>query len=73
MDVRDTIDWVKVGVMLADEEDVWYNSLVGDTAYEKLVDFRSLYLKSVRILWRSKRWWDSELPKQVTVVCRARR
>ena len=30
--------------------------MVGDTAYDKLVDFRRRHLKRIRICGRSKRW-----------------
>ena len=46
---------------------------MGETAYEKLVDFRRAHLKRIKICGRSKRWWDSELSSQVKVVRRARR
>lgn len=58
---------------MADEDEVWYAGLVGDTAYEKLVDFRNKHLKRIRICSRSKRWWDRELTTQVRRVGRERR
>lgn len=63
IDVQDAVDWLQVGVTLAYEEEGWYHSSVGDTAYENLVDFMSQHLKSLRIHGRSKRWWESELAK----------
>ena len=55
------------------EGEDWYQGLAGETAYEKLVDFRRLHLKRIRICDRSKRWWDSELSAHVRVVRRERR
>ena len=51
----------------------WYEGLAGESAYEKLVEFRRLHLKRIRICGRRKRWWDSELSAQVKVVRRERR
>ena len=53
---RDTVDWIKVQVMVDGEDDEWYGGLAGELAYEKLVDFRRLHLKRIRICGRSKRW-----------------
>ena len=47
--------------------------LVGDTAYNKLVDFRTKHLKKIRICSRSKKWWDTELREQMRKVRRERR
>ena len=46
---------------------------MGESVYEKLVDFQRMHLKKIKICGRSKRWWDSELSLQVKVVRRARR
>ena len=70
---RDAVDWLKVQMTVDGEGDDWYEGLVGESAYEKLVNFRWLYLKRIRICGRSKRWWDSELSAQVKVVRRERR
>ena len=67
------MDWVKVQVTVEGEEEGWYGMLTGESAYEKMVDFRRLHLKRIRICGRSKRWWDSDLSAQVTVVRRERR
>ena len=53
---------------VSDEREAWYGELVGETAYNKLVDFRSRRLKKIRICGRSKRWWDAELSAQVKDV-----
>ena len=71
--VREAIDWDAVSLTFADENEDWYGSLVGDSAYERLVDFRRRQLKRIRICGRSKRWWDSDLSRQVRAVRRARR
>ena len=52
---RDAVDWGKVQLTVADEREAWYGELVGVTAYDKLVDFRSRNLKKIRICGRSKR------------------
>ena len=58
---------------VTDEGEGWYGDLIGDSAYERLVDFRRRHLKRLRICGRSKRWWDSDLSEQFKVVRRARR
>ena len=70
---RDAVDWEKVQLTVADEREAWYGELVGVTAYDKLVDFRSRYLKTIRICGRSKRWWDAGLTEQVRGVRGERR
>ena len=72
-DAREAVDWDAVAVTVADEREVWYGDLVGDSAYERLVDFRLRHLKEIRVCGRSKRWWDSNLSNQVRTVRRARR
>ena len=72
-DVREAVDWDAVALTVADEDEGWYEDLVGDSAYERLVDFRRRHLKRIRICGRSKRWWDPELTGQVKAVRRARR
>ena len=58
---RDAVDWLKVQMTVESEGEEWYEGLVGESVYEKLVDFRRIHLKKIRICGRSKRWWDSEL------------
>ena len=70
---RDAVDWARVQLAVADEREVWYGELVGDTAYDKLVDFRIRHLKKIRICGRSKRWWDAELTEEIGRVRRERR
>ena len=70
---RDAVDWLRVQVTVDGEEEDWYGSLAGETAYERLADFRRRHLRKIRIGGRSKRWWDSELSVQVKVVRRERR
>ena len=70
---RDAVDWGMVQLTVADEREAWYGELVGVTAYDKLVDFRSRHLNKIRICGRSKRWWYAELTEQVRRVRRERR
>ena len=53
---RDAVDRARMKLAVADEGEAWYGLLVVDTAYEKLIDFRSRHLKKIRICGRSKRW-----------------
>ena len=62
-----------MAVTVADEGEVWYGDLVGDSAYERLVDFRRRHLKEIRVCGRSKPCWDSDLSDQVRAVRRARK
>ena len=52
----DGVDWAKVQLTVADEREAWYGELVRNTAYDKLVNFKSRHLKEIRICERSKRW-----------------
>ena len=73
LDFWEAVDWDPVALMVADEDEWWYEDLIGDSAYEEMVDFRRRHLKGIRICGRSKRWWDSDLSDQVRAVRRARR
>ena len=73
VDYREAVDWDAVGLTVADGEEGWYENLAGNSAYERLVDFQRRHLKRIRICGRTKRWWDSDLSKQVKAVRRARR
>ena len=53
-DRREVVDWDRLAVTLADEDEGWYNDLVGGTAYDKLLDLRRRHLKSIRVCGRSK-------------------
>lgn len=70
---RDAVDWAKVQLTVADEREVWYEELVGDTAYDKLVDLGRRHLKKIRVSGRSKRRWDADLTAQVRNVPRERK
>ena len=72
-DTREVVDWDAVAVTVTDEGEAWYGDLVGDSAYERLVDFRRHHLKKIRVCSRSKRWWDSDLSDPVRAVRCARR
>jgi len=58
---RSVVDWEKVEHTLAEEgmseeeRGGWYKRLEGDTAYDKLINFRNNHLKGIRIGGRSKR------------------
>ena len=71
--VREGIDWPLVACTLLDADEGWYDGLLGESAYEKLVDFRRRHVKSLRIGGRSKRWWIHELGTQVAKVRLAHR
>ena len=73
VDTREVVDWGAVELTVADGDEEWYGSLVGDSVYERLVDFRRRHLKRIWICGRSKWWWDSDLSNQVKAVRRARR
>ena len=70
---QDAVDWGKVQYTVADEGEAWYGELIRDTAYDRLVDFRSRHLKKIRICGKSKRWRDAELTEQVRRVHQERR
>ena len=55
-DTQEAVDWDAVAVTVTDEGEVWYGDLVGDSTYERLVDFRRRHLKEIRVCGRSKRW-----------------
>ena len=59
--VREGIDWPMVACTLLDAGEGWYDGLVGESAYEKLIDFRMKHVKRLRIGGRSKRWWTPDL------------
>ena len=67
---RDAVDWAKVQLTVTDEREAWYGELVEDTAYHKLIDFRSRHLKKIRVCGRSKRWCDTEITAQMRNVRR---
>ena len=53
---REVIDWDLFEATVADgSDDSWYESLEGDTAYDKLVSFRARHLNILKICGRSKR------------------
>ena len=55
---RDAVDWERVRLTVADEGEAWYGELVGDSAYDRLVNFWRKHLKRIRICGRSKRWQE---------------
>ena len=67
-DRREVIDWDRLATTLADEDEGWYDGLVGETAYDKLLDLRRRHLKSIKVCGRSKRWWNKEIAAQLAVV-----
>ena len=54
-DRREVVDWDKLAATLADEDERWYGDLVGETAYDKLLDLRRRHLKMLRVCGKSKR------------------
>ena len=67
-DSREVVTWYKLAVTLADEDERWYGDLMGDTAYDKLLDLRRKHLKLLRVCGKSKRWWNGEITAQLAVV-----
>ena len=43
-DRREVVDWDRLAATLADEDEGWYRDLVGETAYDKLLDLRRRHL-----------------------------
>ena len=76
---RVVVDWDRVDKTVEKakkKEEVnegWYWELKGDTAYNKLLEFRRNDLKMTKTVARSKRWWDKDLTKQLKKVRRVRR
>ena len=71
--VREGIDYPLVACTLLDTDEGWYDGLLVESAYEKLVDFQRRHVKSLRIGGRSKRWWTPDLGAQAAKVRHARR
>ena len=67
-DRREVVDWDKLAATLADEDERWYGDLMGETAYDKLLDLRRKHLRLLRVCGRSKRWWNGEITAQLAVV-----
>lgn len=42
----------------------WYDLLRETTAYDKLIQFKDVHTKQIRVSTRGKRWWDKELTTQ---------
>ena len=68
VDEREIIDWDKLALTLAEEDEGWYQGLVGETAYDKLLDLQRKHLKKLRVYGRSKRWWSGKIATQLAVV-----
>ena len=71
--VRGEIVWPMVACTLLDAGEGWYDGLVGESACEKLVNFREKHMKRLRIGGRSKRWWTPDQSAQAAKVRRTRR
>ena len=67
-DRREVIDWDGLAATLADEDEWWYADLMGETAYDKLLDLRRKHLKLLRVCGKSKRWWNGKIATQLAVV-----
>ena len=65
---REVVDWDRLTATLAVKDEGWYGDLLGETAYDKLLDLRRKHLKLLRVCGRSKRWWNGESAAQLTVV-----
>ena len=65
---RDVVDWYRLATKLADEVEWWYGDLLGETAYDKLMDLRRKHIKLLKVCGRSKRWWNGEIVAQLAVV-----
>ena len=76
---RVVVDWDRVDEMVGKgkkKDEIskdWYWELKGETAYDKLLEFWQNHLKTIKIVSRSKRWWDEDLTKQLKKVRRVRR
>ena len=67
-DRREVVDWDRLATTLADEDERWYYDLIGETAYDKLLDLRRKHLKLLHVCGRSKRWWNGKISAQLAVV-----
>ena len=54
--------------MLTDEDERWYGDLIGETAYDKLLDLRRKHLKLLTVCGKSKQWWNGEITARFAVV-----
>ena len=54
--------------MLVDEDEGWYLDLVGETAYDKLLDLWKKNMKKLKVCGRSKPWWSGTIATQLGVV-----
>ena len=46
---REVVDWDRLAATLAVKDEGWYRDLVGETAYDKLLDLRRKHLKLLRV------------------------
>ena len=53
-DRREVVDWDKLTTTLTDEDERGYGDLMGETAYDKLLDLRRKHLKLLRVCGKSK-------------------
>ena len=65
---REVVDCDRLTITLADEDEGWYRDLVGEAAYDKLLDLRQKHLKLLRVCGRSKQWWNRKIAAQLAVV-----
>lgn len=54
-DGTEVVDWDGLAATLVDEDKGWYGDLVGETAYDKVLDLRRKHQKPLRVCGRSKR------------------
>ena len=53
-DRREVVNWDKLAAMLTDEDERWYGDLMGETAYDKLLDLRRKHQKLLRYAGRAR-------------------
>lgn len=65
---REDIDCIRLAMMLDDEEEHWYRSLVEDLVYDNLLDLYQKHLEKGRVCERSKCWWNEGIAARLAVV-----
>ena len=68
LDRREVVDRDGLAATLPDEDEGWYDGLVGVTAYDRLLDLRRKHLKLLRMCGMSKQWWNGEIAAQLAIV-----
>lgn len=68
VDEWQVVDWDRLAMTLADEDEGWYVGLAEDTAYDKLLNLQRNHLKSLRMCGRGKWWWNEKIAAQLVVL-----